>query len=351
MMMNSRYIFTSMLRISDLDKRPFEVEKLDKIKWKTGDYVVGRITDTGNDKLKVELINGRMRSIMREDLVVGAIGDRYATLEATGSWRDVEEDGRMHLLTGAGLFGKCTSKSVHMANLIEIEYVGHVIRDSEVCKMDDFAIKSSYSKFDIPVVLLVGTSMSAGKTTVARIIVNMMTRAGLNIVAGKLTGASRFRDILSLKDVGANQIFDFVDAGMPSSIYPREQFRKKLIQLLSQINRVGADVAVIELGASPLEPYNGDVAYEELKSSVKCSVLCASDPYAVYGVMKSFKFKPDIVSGIATNTFAGAELIEKLCGVRALNLIDPETSQELKDILSNKLKMDLNVQSTVAPYS
>ena len=111
--MNSDYIFTPMLRISDLDKKPFFVEKLDKIKWKTGDYIVGKITDTGNDILKIELINGRMRSIMKEDLVVGALGERYATLEATGSWRDVEEDGKMHFLTGAGLFGKCTSKSVY----------------------------------------------------------------------------------------------------------------------------------------------------------------------------------------------------------------------------------------------
>jgi hypothetical protein len=67
--------------------------------------------------------------------------------------------------------------------------------------------------------------------------------------------------------------------------------------------------------------------------------------------MKSFRFKPDIVSGIATNTFAGAQLIEKLCGVRALNLIDPETSRELKDILSEKLHMDLNVQTPMTSLS
>ena len=108
----------------------------------------------------------------------------------------------------------------------------------------------------------------------------------------------------------------------------------------SQRNTI-ADVAVIELGASPLEPYNGDVAFEELKASVKCIVLCASDPYAVYGVMKSFKLKPDLVSGIATNTLAGAELIEKLCGVKAINLINPNTSDALKQILADKLKMDL----------
>ncbi len=341
--MNSKYIFSSMLRISDLDQRHFEVKKLEKIKWKTGDYVVGKITNPGNDQMKIELINGRMRSFMKGDLVVGALGERYATLEATGSWRETEEDGIMHLLTGGGLIGKCTSKSVYLPNLIEIEYQGHVIRDEKVCHMDDFVKLIPYQKFDLPVILLVGTSMSAGKTTVARIIVNQLKRAGLQIVAGKLTGASRYRDTLSLKDVGASYIFDFVDIGLPSSIYPREKFRKKLIQLLSKIQNTKADVAVIELGASPLEPYNGDIAFEELKDCVKCTVLCASDPYAVYGVMKSFKLKPDIVSGIATNTYAGAELIEKLCAVKALNLIDPKTAGELRRILSSKLGMKLEI--------
>jgi hypothetical protein len=49
------------------------------------------------------------------------------------------------------------------------------------------------------------------------------------------------------------------------------------------------------------------------------------------------------VSGIATNTYAGAELIEKLCGVKALNLIDPDTSEELREILSGKLGIKLEI--------
>ena len=338
-MMNSRYIFTSMLRISDLNSKPFSVQKLDKIKWKTGDYIIGKIIDTGSNILKIELINGRMRSIMKEDLVVGALGERHATLEATGTWKEVEQDGKMHFLTGAGLFGKCTSKSVYLPNLIEIQYIGHAVRGKKVCTMDDYVQDIDFSKFKMPVILLVGTSMSAGKTTSAKIIVNNLKRAGLKIVAGKLTGASRYSDILSLKDVGADYIFDFINMGLPSTIYPREKFRKKLVQLLSRISLVKADVAVIELGASPLEPYNGDIAFEEIKKNVKCIVLCASDPYAVYGVMKSFGLKPDIVSGIATNTLAGAELIEKLCNVKALNLIDSKTTKQLNEILFKKLNL------------
>ncbi len=335
-MMDSRFIFTSMLRISDLDTKPFGVKKLDKFKWKTGDYVVGKIISTSNT-YKIELMNGRLRSFMKEDLIVGALGERHATLAATGTWREVEEDGIMHLLTRAGLFGKCTSKSAYEPDLIEIEYMGHVHRNDKVCAMDDYVPDVAKTKFSLPVVLLVGTSMSAGKTTSARIIINQLKRIGLNIVAGKLTGASRYRDILSMKDVGADAIFDFVDVGLPSSIYPAEKFRKKMLSLLSRIAHVQADVAVIELGASPLEPYNGDIAFEELKNNIKCTVLCASDPYAVLGVMKSFNLKPDIVSGIATNTYAGAALINRMCKVKALNLVEPETTPELQRILGEKL--------------
>ena len=327
-----------MLRISDLASKPFSVKKLDKVKWKTGDYVVGKITNASSN-LKIELINGRMRSFMKNDLVVGALGERYATLEATGTWKEVGDDGLMHLLTGAGLFGKCTSKSSFLPDLIEIKYEGHVVRNSTVCVMDDYVPEVINTKFNLPLIVLVGTSMSAGKTTSARIIVNQLKRMGLSVVAGKLTGASRFRDVLSLKDVGADYIFDFVDAGLPSTVYPSEKFRKKLLQLLSRINAAKADIGVIELGASPLEPYNGDIAYEELKDSIKCTILCASDPYAVLGVMKSFNLKPDIVSGIATNTFAGSELIEKMCQVKALNLIDPTTTGTLRKILIDKFEI------------
>ena len=65
-----------MLRISDLERKPFTVEKLEKIQWKTGDYVVGKITNTGNEMMKIELINGRMRGFMKDDLVIGALGER-----------------------------------------------------------------------------------------------------------------------------------------------------------------------------------------------------------------------------------------------------------------------------------
>lgn len=338
--MNNRYIFTSLTRITDLKESEFKIQGLKKSNWANGDYVVGEVTKPGGSLLQAELSNGRMMELMNGDLIIGALGIRHATLEATGSWEGIGKDGKMHLLTSAGLIGKLTSKSAFIPNLIELQYQGHVMINNDKTNMSNYVPELSLIPFDIPVVLLVGTSMSAGKTTAARVITRQLKGMGLRVTGAKLTGAGRFRDILSIKDAGADSVFDFVDVGLPSSICPQKGYERALEQLLSLIAETNSDVAVIEIGASPLEPYNGDLAVESIRNHVKITVLCASDPYAVLGVMKSFEVKPSIVSGPAANTIGGIELIQKLCGIEALNLIEQENLPKLRSILKEKLNLE-----------
>ncbi len=339
--MKHRYIYTSLTRISDLQEKGFVLKQLPRDQWETGDYVICEILDAGSNKLNLELSNGRMRGVIGGESIVGALGERFATLEATGTWKKVEEDLKMDVLTGAGLLGKMTSKSVFIPNMIQVIYTAHAFRGEEKMTMDSFVKPVEDVPFEIPVALFVGTSMSAGKTTSARIVTNLFKLAGLKVVGAKLTGAGRFKDILAVKDVGADVVMDFVDVGLPSSICPRKKYQHKLRQLLSKIAMQKADIAVIEIGASPLEPYNGDIAINAIREQVKCVILSASDPYAVYGLMKAFDIVPDIVTGISTNTLAGRKMVEELCNVRALNLIDPTTTDELKHILSSSTGFSL----------
>jgi len=342
--MDHKYIYTSLTRISDLADKGFIVKVLPMEKWGTGDYVVCEILNEGGESLKIELPNGRMRGVIAGEFVVGVLGERYATLEATGSWKNVTDDLKMTILTGAGLMGKLTSKSMFIPKMIKIVYKGHALRNQEKLTMDHFVEPAPATPFNTPVILFVGTSMSAGKTTSARIVTNIFKQAGYKVVGAKLTGAGRFKDILAFKDVGADMVLDFVDVGLPSSICPKEVYQDKLQQMLSKIALQDADVAIIEIGASPLEPYNGDVAINALREHIKCTILSASDPYAVYGLMKAFEIVPDIVTGIASNTLAGAQMVKKLCGVRALNLIDSTTTKTLKKILVDKTGLPLKTK-------
>ncbi|MGI9547397.1 MAG: hypothetical protein ACR2MM_09190 [Flavobacteriaceae bacterium] len=349
--MKHKFTYTSLTRISDLKTREFTIKKIDRSHWETGDYVVSKILDPGSNILSLELPSGRMRGVIGGEWIIGALGERFATLEATGSWKKVGDDLKMNVLTAAGLMGKLTSKSAFIPNMMEVLYKGHLFRQGQKLCMDQFVKNSPDVSFKTPVILIVGTSMSAGKTTSARIVTNLFKLAGYKVVGAKLSGAGRYKDILAIKDVGADEVLDFVDVGLPSSICPKEKYRKKLQQLMSKIAAVQADVAIVEIGASPLEPYNGDIAINALRNQIKCVVMSASDPYAVYGLMKAFDLVPDIVTGIASNTMAGIEMVEKLCNVRALNLIDSATTAELKEILSSRTSLSLKEKPLSVPWS
>ncbi len=76
---------------------------------------------------------------------------------------------------------------------------------------------------------------------------------------------------------------------------------------------------------------------EELGTQTFYTVLCASDPYAVVGVMKGFDVIPDVVSGITANTSAGIELVQRLTGVNTLRLPGDEEAKLLVEDIMSKL--------------
>ena len=337
--MNPHYFFGSVTRNTDLWLRPFEIKPLDFKDWSTGDFVAGRVTGKRNRLYMCETKTGRMADMVLGDLMIGALGKRAATLEGVGDWRAVDDDLALDALTGAGLLGKATSIAPMLPELMRLEYLGHVTRDDKKLGMMDFVRPAEPRKLDIPVVLLIGTSMSAGKTSSGQVIIRALTYLGLRVVAGKLTGAARYRDILKFRDSGAIHVFDFVDAGLSSTVCPEPRYREALELLLSKIACCEADIMVVEAGASPMEPYNGSVVVDYLKDQTCFTVLCASDPYAALGVQTAFgdHLKADLVAGPAANTNAAIQLVSELTGLEALNLLDRTSYPRLVKMLKAAL--------------
>jgi len=335
--MTDRYLFASVTRISDLEHGEFDVQPLPRSQWGNADYIAVEVTGSPSALYRLELCSGRLIEAMEGTLFIGALGKREATLEAVGDWEAVTDDGCMDALTGAGLLGKATSVATTLPKLMSLRYRGHVMRHGDRVTMDDFVAPVAGRAFNTPTILLVGTSMSAGKTTTGRIIIHELKRHGLRVAGAKLTGAGRYRDVLSFQDAGADTIVDFVDAGLPSTVVSPERFQRAMAYMLNRISETNPDVLVAEAGASPLEPYNGEAAVAILGDSVCCTVLCASDPYAVVGVQQAFQIRPDIVTGPATNTEAGVALVKKLTGLNAINLIRDESLAQLLSMLRKTL--------------
>jgi len=336
--MASAYLLPSLTRIAPLATTPFTVSAEPRDAWATGDYVACVIDQppTGHDEL--ELPTGRMRPVMQGHRFIGALGARRATLSGTGSWRLAAADGRMHLLTSAGLMGKLSSQAPFLPDFLEVAYEGHVHINGSKATMAQCIPDVPTAPFQLPVILVTGTSMSMGKTTVAKTIVYRLKRLGYQVLGAKLTGAGRYRDVQAMSDAGADVIFDFVDAGLPSTVCPPDLYTQHLRTLLARMATETADVAVIEIGASPLEAYNGMTAIGAIHDRVRCVALVASDPYAVRGILETADLNPDFVCGPATNTDAGRSLIEQLTGCRSLNVVDEATTEALDQLLEEKLE-------------
>lgn len=331
------YFYASVTRCSDLWQRPFEVLPLPRNRWRGGDFVVGEVSGQPNPLYRCETKTGRMAELVPGDRIIGALGEREATLEGVGSWRAIGEDGRMDGLTGAGLFGRATSISSLLPPFMQLGYRGHATRAGAPLNMADFVLPEPPAAPAVPIVLVIGTSMSAGKTTSARIIIRELRALGLKVVAGKVTGAARYRDILSFRDAGAEAVFDFVDEGLPSTVCAPELYAPALERMLARIGAQRPDAAVIEAGASPLEPYNGDLALARILPETRMTLLCASDPYAVLGVQSAFGLRPDLVGGPAANTTAAVALVQRLVGLPALNLLDAAARPTLRAMLAARL--------------
>lgn len=328
-------VYTTLTRIADLspDRDSFVPRPRDT--WARGDYVAGEVVEAPLSAA-VETPTGRYVRLAEGDVVVSALGRRHATLEIVGSWEAVGDDGRIDILSGGGILGRCTSRSLAVPPPPRMRYLGHVERDGEALRMTDFVAPIPDVEYTTPTVLIVGTSMSAGKTTAARHVVRQLRLLGLRTLGAKLTGAGRLHDILSMADAGAATVLDFVDVGLPSTVVPLPVYREALEGLLSRMAIADCDVAVVEAGSSPLEPYNGRAAVEGLGEAVRFRMLCASDPYAVLGVTEAWEFHPDVVSGLAASTEASIELVELLTGLPSLNVRDRSRWPHLAELLRER---------------
>ena len=334
-----RMMAGSVARITDFDVNPPAFEPLPRGDWARGDYVVAEVLETGELPCRVETVTGRIARIAPGDLALGALGNRAATLEAVGDWEEIGEDGVMQQLSAACVFGHCTSLSQWTHPLADLAYRGHAMREGRKLTMREF-VTAPEGDLTAPVVLIVGTSMDAGKTVAGKEIIRSLKRRRLRVAAAKLTGVGRLQDILAFGDAGADYVTDFMGVGLPGTVVPSADYEQALRELLATIAATEPDVLVAEAGASPLEPYNGETLLRVLAPRLGMLVVCASDPYAVAGVVDAFDRRPDLVSGRAASTDAGIALVEKLTGLFALNLLEPGSRKPLDRMLSERLRLE-----------
>jgi hypothetical protein len=165
--------------------------------------------------------------------------------------------------------------------------------------------------------------MNAGKTVAASELIRGLSRAGVKVAAGKLTGVALLRDSLSMRDAGAQNVLTFNDAGAACTSAGNAAGIAKGI--LSALRAGEPDVIVAELGDGLLGEYGvqailGD---PELAACAAAIVVAAPDPVACWGahrlLAERYGLGVTVFTGPATDNEVGRRYLTNELGVPAHN--------------------------------
>lgn len=293
---------------------------------RAGDVVVVRALGESVTYGNLELPNGRLAKINRNDVIVGVLGKRRAL---KGFFGDVPESvapgDRLHLLNMGGVIGVCSGHHSSLSDAIELEVLGLACDESgRVLNIADRALAPSDTlNAGAPVVIVAGTCMNSGKTVAATEIIKQAHHHGMRVAGAKMSGVACLRDTLNMEDSGAELTAGFLDCGLPSTVGV-ENLAPVAKAILNKLNESAPDLIVVELGDGIVGGYSVDsiLRDREIISATSVLVFCASDYVGVIGgieVLKRFDITIDVVSGSVTDSKAGEEFVESEFGLRAGN--------------------------------
>ncbi len=336
----------SLVDLSDI--KDFEAVMGDE-----GDVILVRCLRSYGAVDEIELPTGRLAKLRIGDTLLGVLGNRDATKAIVGGIPkggiDVSSKTTLHLLNAGGVIGVAKSFSIERGGSpLPLEPLGIAVKeDGSSVNLRDYAIAPWANKLKKvpPIIMLVSTSMESGKTTTAvEIIYHFVRELGLKVAAVKLTGVARLKDLLAMKDAGAEPCLSFVHAGLPSTTTDREKVIAAAKGLLNFVSRKNPDFIVAEMGGSL---FGEGVPYvlsdKEIMRKVKAVVLSAMDEVGAYGgvmlLREKYGIEPLAVTGPATDDIAGVRRVRENTGVPAYNMLKGAGPEKLVKALMEKLKI------------
>jgi len=202
---------------------------------------------------ELELPSGRMSKLKKGDIVAVALGQRRALKGFVGDLpKSLYPNDIIHLLNMGGVAGVCTSaNSTEVGDPMRIRILGGITRDGKqlnIAQKTLFEPKSTMIS-TVPLIIVTGTSMDSGKTTVAIEIVKSLTRMGMKLAGTKLTGVGAMRDLYKMQDYGVYNAVSFVDAGITSTANIDDETMANVTRgALDYLSADNPDAIIIEFG-------------------------------------------------------------------------------------------------------
>jgi len=276
-----------------------------------GDLVYGKVILKGQHE-DLENKHGRIHSLNTDTKAVFVMGNRYAPDYYEGFIPEHTE-GTLDLLARSGVVGQVKVRNEAIAEPTKIKFLGYIVDDNgNVLNTRDFPLFAPVATEKKPdrskMIVVVGTSMNAGKSYAAATICWSLASQGKEVRASKITGTASLKDILRMEDAGAKIVNDFTYLGWPSTYMSSEE------ELMSIFDRIDLKYAnspdkfwVVEIADGLLQR---EVAIllknEAFRKRIDKLVFAGRDSLSVLGGLEFMKAQygliPDAISGVCTGS-------------------------------------------------
>lgn len=245
-----------------------------------GDLVLAAILVVGQHT-KLELTTSRRAALYPGDEIVVAYGARYAPDQFEAELPEDLDD--CELVAAGGCAARVRSSHTRMNPATAIRPIGLIADPLNVLNVSKGALAPSPLPIDrsgtVPTVLVAGTSMNAGKTTTVASLVHGLSRAGLRVGAGKITGTGAGGDPNSFVDAGAAEVLDFTDLGFGSTFrVPVPRLAQLATDMHDHLVGRGVDAVVLEIADGVLQHETRRLLqHRDLQARVDGALFAAGD--------------------------------------------------------------------------
>ena len=308
-----------------------------------GDLVLCEVLSVGQHK-QVQLANRRLSQLYPGDLIVLALGDRYAPdqFHATATL-DAE---KVHLVAGGGIVGRVDAAHAAMREPTSLRPLGRIIgARHEAINIAAYALPTLPMDHRPTVIGVFGASMNSGKTTAAASLAHGLRRAGHATAAIKATGTGAFADYHAFEDAGVAAL-DFTDVGMATTYrMPMARIEEGFATLIATCAAGGADVIVCEIADGVFQQETRAVLRgSAIRDRMDGILFAAPDALSAYGavqILEPLGLSPFAISGLVSiSPLALAEAAE-VTGLPILTREDLRTPDRISGLVAPLMRRGL----------
>ncbi len=318
----------------------FDVEISSQIDCREGAVLAVEVMEDKKVYNQLELVSGRLSTMHKGDILAVALGNRQALRGFVGQVpASVSVGDIINVLNLGGVSGLCLSANIkEVGDALKVKVLGAVMKDGKAVNIKDYTLFSPMDHLgkSAPLIVVSGTCMNVGKTSVAGEIIKHAKRARLKVFGAKLAGVAAMRDTESMRDYGASTVVSFLDAGFPSTVHQKDavEVAKGAIDYLT---KGSPDFIVIEFGDGIFGEYGvmSCLKDPEIQKNIVAHIGCAYDPAGAVKlaeVCAEIGAPLDVLSGPVTDNIVGVSFVKEKLNLPGFNAF--QRSEELFEYLS-----------------